>query len=93
MPTVRCDVSEGLRDSDRTVGVRGVDGGTAYLRVRRDFLSHEGTDAYLPVGVVMRDGDRVLIELPEEADNGANRVWVAASDFRVFETTPARAAA
>jgi hypothetical protein len=43
----------------------------------------DGTD-YLPVGIVEIDRKRrrVLIELPAEADSGANRMWVEFNDLR-----------
>jgi hypothetical protein len=85
MAYVKCQVSEGLRPSEATVGVSGLDGSTAYLRVERYFLEQFGSDCYLPVGVVYQgkdEGGPILIELPHEADSGANRVWVAAENVR-----------
>lgn len=69
-----------------------MNGGTAFLRVREDFLASDGAERYLPVGVVAQDGDRVLIELPEEADSGVHRVWVSRADFRVFDLASGAAA-
>jgi hypothetical protein len=83
MAYVACTVEEGLRPSEASVGVQGVDGRWAFLRVERDFVkSLQGQD-WLPIGIVYRtreDGrDLLLIELPHEPDSGANRVWVEAA--------------
>ena len=83
MPTVRCEVSEGLRESERTVAVSGANGTRAYLRVGSGFLVQQGGQDLLPVGLIARDeaSGAVLIELPEEADSGVSRVWVSGEDF------------
>jgi hypothetical protein len=48
---------------------------------------------YLPVGVVHRDRERgvALIELPQEADSGAHRLWVPLSSLLQVNGTPAYA--
>ena len=82
MPQVICDVSAGLRDSERTVAVRDIHGRRQFLRVEYDFLTRKGDKFYLPVGEVYYTADqKVLIELPHEADSGANRLWVHRSDL------------
>src|SRR5438128_2243913 len=88
MAYVRCTVEEGLRPSEASVGVEGLEGRCEHLRVERHYVrSFDGHD-WLPIGIVYRDksngSERVLIELPHEADSGANRVWVEAS--RVVES-------
>ena len=78
MPYVLCEVSEGLRSGERTVAVRSVQGGREFLRVEAGALHHRNGNAYLPVGVVRREPKGyTLIELPQESDSGANRLWVA----------------
>jgi hypothetical protein len=79
MNKIRCDsVVEGLRASEALAIFRDYQGRKHYLRVERDFLSVEGGSAFLPVGVVHVDlrTKLVLIELPHEAETGANRLWV-----------------
>jgi len=81
MPQVICEVSRGLRDSERTVAVRDTQGRRQFLRVEHDFLTLEKGKHYLPVGIVHISQDKqVLIELPHEADSGASRLWVKYSD-------------
>jgi hypothetical protein len=82
MAQVVCEVSAGLRDSERTVAVRDIHGRRQFLRVEQDFLTHRDDQFYLPVGEVYYTADdKVLIELPHEADSGANRLWVHRSDL------------
>jgi hypothetical protein len=78
MAQVRCEVSAGLRPSEATVAVADIHGNRQFLRVERDFLNTVGGQTFLPVGVVQDDRQQpwVLIELPHEADSGANRLWV-----------------
>lgn len=78
MAEVQCEVSEGLRPAEATVAVADVHDRRQCLRVERDFLTAVKGQWYLPVGVVYDDRQNpwVLIELPHEADSGANRLWV-----------------
>src|SRR5437763_1696918 len=78
MAQVVCEVSPGLRPTERTVAVQDVRGPRQFLRFEEEFLIQEGDRTFLPVGVVGVDEERrvALIELPHEADSGANRVWV-----------------
>lgn len=78
MVQVLCKIGPGLRDSERTAAVLDVHDRRHFLRVEEGFIGHEGGRTYLPVGVVGVDRARglVLIELPHEADSGANRLWV-----------------
>lgn len=79
MAQVRCDnVSEGLRASEAVVSFRDFKGRRHFIRVERDFLSEEGVETFLPVGIVHVDLSTklVLVELPHEAETGANRLWV-----------------
>jgi hypothetical protein len=79
MAKVRCEnVSEGLRASEAVATFRDYRGRRHFIRVERDFLSQEDGHYYLPIGVVHVDPRTklVLIELPHEAETGANRLWV-----------------
>lgn len=78
MAEVLCDVSAGLRREEATVTVADVHDFRQCLRVEKDFLTQEQGQWFLPVGVVYDDRQNpwVLIELPHEADSGANRLWV-----------------
>lgn len=79
MAQIRCErVSEGLRASEALAVFRDHGGRRHFLRVERAFLSQIGDQSYLPVGVVGVDPRTrlVLIELPHEAETGANRLWV-----------------
>jgi hypothetical protein len=83
MARVLCDqVTNGLRESEVIAAIRDVHDRRHFIRVERDFLvtGDNGTH-YLPVGVVHSDprSKAVLIELPHEAETGANRVWVRSS--------------
>ncbi|HYT93891.1 MAG TPA: hypothetical protein VEL76_34550 [Gemmataceae bacterium] len=76
-------ISQGLRDSERTVLVRDIHGRKHFLRVEEAFLAQEGGRYWLPVGQICEDpeGGFVLIEFPQEAETGANRIWVRPSDL------------
>jgi len=79
MAKLRCEnVSEGLRASDAVATFRDYSGRQHFIRVERDFLDEESGHYYLPVGVVHIDPrtNLVWIELPHEAETGANRLWV-----------------
>jgi hypothetical protein len=79
MAQLRCEnISEGLRASEAVAVFRDYEGRRHFLRVERDFLSETNGKCYLPVGIVHVDPRTklVLIELPHEAETGANRLWV-----------------
>jgi hypothetical protein len=75
---VSCEVSDGLRPSEATVGVPDIYDNRQYLRVERDFLHTIDGVSYITIGGVQDDPRQpyVLVELPHEADSGANRLWV-----------------
>ena len=79
MPYVLCSITDGLRPSEVTVEVQDVDDRSEFLRVHREFVKQFDNQHYLPIGIVGHDRgkDLFLIELPHEADSGANRLWVA----------------
>lgn len=85
LPEVECEVLEGIRESEVTVGVADESGNRQYLTVDGEFVNREGDRAYLPVGIVRVDraNRRVLIELPRESDSGFSRLWVPFSSFRL----------
>jgi hypothetical protein len=79
MAKVLCKrISEGLRSSEVVATVSDRKGRTHAIRVERDFISQEPEGAFLPIGIVHVDRKTmaVLIELPHEAETGANRLWV-----------------
>lgn len=79
MAQLRCEeVRRGLRDSEALALFRDYEGRRHFIRVERDFLSQDNGQTYLSVGVVHVDPrtQLVLIELPQEAETGANRLWV-----------------
>jgi len=85
MVSVRGEVSPGLRESERTIGVKDFQGHYQYLRVDEDFLVQSGGAFFLPVGVVGESDGYVLVELPHEADSGANRLWVSRDRLLTME--------
>ena len=79
MAMLHCEsISEGLHASEVVAVFRDYRGRRHFLRVERDFLSVSDGQFYLPVGVVGFDPRTrlILIELPHEAETGANRLWV-----------------
>lgn len=79
MAKIRCAaITEGLRDSEAVASFTDFHGRKHFIRVERDFLSTEGGQSFLPVGTIHVDPKTkaVLIELPHEAETGANRLWI-----------------
>jgi hypothetical protein len=83
LPEVRCEVSQGLLDTDITVCVRDVQGSHQYIHVTPTMVNYYAGQPYLPVGLIQVDhrARRALIELPTEADSGANRLWIPFESF------------
>jgi len=83
MPQVLCDVSEGLSERNVNVAVKDANSVRQFLLVDRDFVVEERGRSYLPVEVVYISKEKqvALIELPQEADSGVNRIWVKLSDL------------
>jgi len=83
MASVICEVSKGLRDSEKTVSVKDVFNRKHHLRVEDGYIEDEGGGHYLPIGVVGIDETKglALIELPHESDAGISRLWVRQSDL------------
>jgi hypothetical protein len=82
MPLVSCEVMEGPREGFKLVGVQSAEGHSEYLTIEEKFLVRTQGEYLLPVGVVGEDRRQrtMLIQLPYEADSGANRVWVRSDD-------------
>jgi hypothetical protein len=78
MPFVACEVSEGPRAGFKVVGVASIEGHTEYLTLEERFLARRDDAYVLPVWLIGRDRryNTALVQLPVEADSGANRVWV-----------------
>ena len=49
---VRCEISEGLTGSDKTICVRDVDGRRQYIHVLPSLVNWVSDTPYLPVGVI-----------------------------------------
>ena len=83
-PEVLCQEEPGIREGDVTASVRDVNGRLQFVQVTAGLISRDGGKSYLPVGFVdiQRRTRTVLIELPTEADSGANRLWVKFDDLR-----------
>jgi hypothetical protein len=66
------------------VGVPDETGNHHYLRVAQGVVSQKNGKTYLPVVIVEVESrkERALIQLPYEADSGANRLWVPFNRFR-----------
>ncbi len=81
---VVCDtVEEGLRPSEVTVGVKSSKGRAEFLRVSSTNLLDSDGRKYLAVGLIHVDPStqQHLIQFPQEADSGANRIWVPATSI------------
>src|SRR4051812_36497676 len=73
MPALLCEqVGPGMREAERTVAVKDLQGQREYLRVPFGFLHAVGEAFYVPVGLVYEDTARqvALIELPQEGERG-----------------------
>ena len=84
MASVICEISSGLRDSEKTAAVKDVFNRKHYLRVEDGYIATEGGGHYLPIGIVGIDEAKglALIELPHESDSGISRLWVRQSDLK-----------
>lgn len=76
--SLRCEITDGPRPGFKSVGVPSIEGHAEYFSIEERFLSNRGGELMLPVIVIGRDRryDTALVQLPVEADSGANRVWV-----------------
>jgi hypothetical protein len=91
LPEVECTVTvpDGILDT-QVVAVPDESGNKQFLRVGKGEVTEQGGKTYLPVWVVQLDnrGRRALVELPQEADSGARRIWVPFSRFRPQRPQP-----
>ncbi len=87
MELLKCDVTEGPRPGFKAVGVASIEGFVEFLSIEDRFLVTQGHEFLLPVRVIGRDKkyDTVLVQLPVEADSGANRVWVKSATVASFD--------
>ena len=78
MPLLQCEVLDGPRDGFKAIGIQSIEGFKEYLTIEDRFLYKHGDEFMLPVRIVGKDKthNTALIQLPVEADSGANRVWV-----------------
>jgi hypothetical protein len=84
MIKVLCEkVSPGMRAVDAIATIRDFHGRRHFLHMEKDFLIPHDSRAAVPVAFVHRDPHTgaVLIELPQEAETGVNRLWVRAEDI------------
>jgi hypothetical protein len=88
MSAVVCEVTPGFADFERSVSVKDLGGHRQHLRVNSDFLTLKNGLYYLPIGIVYRSPEKVLIELPHESDSGAYRLWVSPRDLLEPVTAP-----
>ena len=90
-PEVRCEISEGLIESDITVSIRDINGRDQFIHVLPSMVNRELSKCFLPVGIINVDypNNRVLVELPIEADSGVNRMWMSFDSFRIESGVPA----
>jgi hypothetical protein len=67
-----------MRESERTVEVKDIQGRREYLRVPFGYLVARGDAYYVPVGLIQEDPVQqvALIELPQEGECGSWRLWV-----------------
>ncbi len=79
MKIVYCEMSEGPRPNFTTLGIESAEGNTEYLTIEDRFLFKRKDGYVLGVRVVARDDEQglFLVQLPVEADSGANRVWLS----------------
>lgn len=80
MALVRCETSDGPRPGFTVIGIPSIAGHPEFLTIEDRFLVRQNGNYLLPVAVVGKDQryGTALIQLPLEADSGANRVWVKA---------------
>jgi hypothetical protein len=78
MPLLHCEVQEGPRPGFKVVGVASIEGYSEFLTLEERFLVKRDGRYFLPVLIVGKDRQHntLLVQLPYEADSGANRAWV-----------------
>jgi hypothetical protein len=83
MALLRCEVSEGPREGFKSIGVPSIEGHLEYLVIEDRFLAKRNGDYLLPIFIIGQDRryNTALIQLPQETDSGAKRVWVRSDDL------------
>jgi hypothetical protein len=81
MALIKCVVTDGPRKGFKAVEVLSVEGRSEYFSIEERFLVKKDNSYQLPVRLIARDPryDTALVQLPVEADSGANRVWIDAT--------------
>ena len=84
LPEIECEIKAGFLVNELAVAVADERGNRQHLRVNQHLVAHENGKHYLAIGIVELDlrKKRALVELPHEADSGANRLWVPFISFR-----------
>ena len=90
MALLKCKISKGLRETEKTVEVGDYSGRREFLPVDGEMIAHRGGQSYLPVRVLQIDKAKkgAVVALPVEADSGAHRIWVKLSDLIEFSEAP-----
>jgi hypothetical protein len=90
MALLKCKVSKGLRETEKTVEVGDYGGRREFLPVDREMIEQRGQQTYLPVRVLKIDqGNKgAIVSLPVETDSGAHRIWVKLSDLIEYSEAP-----
>jgi hypothetical protein len=72
-----------MREEERTVEVKDIQGRREFLRVPLGYLEVVGDSYYVPVGLVQEDPVQqlALIELPQEGECDTWRLWVRMADL------------
>jgi hypothetical protein len=72
-----------MRDSERTIEVRDMQGRREFLRVPFGYLIPRNGTYYVPVGLLQEAPVQqlALIELPQEGEYGTWRLWVRQEDL------------
>lgn len=89
---VKCDVKKSFFGDMLAVSVKDIESRQQFMIVPRNMVINEDDGStYLPIGFVEIDMKfrRVLIELPIEADSGANRMWVGFDSIKKETGVPA----
>jgi hypothetical protein len=84
LPEIECQVRDGDADWEVIVTVQDEKDRKQNLSVSKGMVSKAANKHYLSVGIVQVDykHQRVLIELPREADSGVTRFWAPITSFR-----------
>lgn len=90
MALLKCKVSNGLRDAEKTVEVSEYSGRREFLPVDEGMIEQRGKSTFLPVTVLQVDknNNAAIVSLPVETDSGAHRIWVKLSDLVDYREAP-----